>query len=108
MINVDAIKYLDSDRVEQTWDANKYKVSSTNEITNISPRHGEVFPTAIEESCAVSVEYTAGYATAAEVPGAMVQAMLLIIGHMYECREDSVKQLPTRAEWLLTPCKTFA
>jgi len=108
VITVSAIKYLDCDGNEQTWDTNKYKVSCSNEITNISPRHGEVFPTALEESCAVWVEYTAGYATVDQVPGAMVQAMLLLIAHMYECREDSVKQFPTRAEWLLTPCKTFA
>ena len=108
VINVVEINYLDSDDNLIVWDNTKYKIACTNEITSIHLRNGESYPTTLNEVEAVCVEYTAGYATADEVPGAMIQAMLLLIAHMYECRADSIKKMPSRAEWLLTPCKTFA
>lgn len=52
---------------------------------------------------AVTIVYTAGYESASLVPKAIKQAMLLMIGKMFSEREDSVKQLPTAAEYLLNP-----
>jgi hypothetical protein len=47
----------------------------------------------------------AGYTTASDVPARIKQAMFLIIGRMYEQREDSVKNLPTASKWLLDAIK---
>ena len=40
---------------------------------------------------------------AASVPEAIKQAVLLIIGKMYELREDSVSRLPKASEYILEP-----
>lgn len=46
----------------------------------------------------ITVTYTAGYATTAEVPEALVQAILLLVGHFYTIRAaasaDSVEEVP--------------
>lgn len=49
----------------------------------------------------ISVTYTAGNATGA-TPKDIIVAIMLICGDMYENRMDSVKQLPTAAEVLLS------
>jgi hypothetical protein len=37
------------------------------------------------------------------VPDAIKQAILLIVGRMYELREDSVSRLPKASEYILDP-----
>jgi len=52
----------------------------------------------------VSITFTAGYTNTDPVnpiPSVIIKAMLLMIGHWYENREDSVRKMPTAAEWLL-------
>lgn len=56
----------------------------------------------------VSVEVTAGFADPAEIPAAVKHAALLMIGQMYEHRENVVTgtiatQLPAAFEYLLHP-----
>jgi uncharacterized phiE125 gp8 family phage protein len=55
----------------------------------------------------VTVRYVVGYADAASVPAPLKQAMLLMIGDMYERRQDSIKQLPSASEYLMNPYRVF-
>ena len=55
---------------------------------------------------AVTIEFTAGYGNASAVPQDIKHAMLLLIGEMYENREESVtgtivSAMPTTAKSLL-------
>lgn len=101
------VKYLDSTENEQTWDPNNYKVSYRQELAYITPKNNQCFPSTLTETDAVTVRYTVGYPTAADVPGAFIQAMLLIIGKMYEYREDTMKKAPSHSEWLMSPYKVY-
>lgn len=105
--SVEAITYLDTDGSEQTWDGEDYRVIVRQDITVITPKNRTAFPTTYVEADAVTVEYKLGYPSADEVPGAFIQAMLLIIGKMYENREDSIKNMPSTSETLLSPYKIF-
>lgn len=50
----------------------------------------------------IKIIYAAGYANAAAVPNDIKVAIMLVCADMYENRMDSVKQLPTAAEVLLS------
>lgn len=102
-----SVKYLDEDGNEATWADGNYKVTVQNDITLVTPKNTQSFPTVLSEVAAITVEYRLGYPTADDVPGAIVQAMLLIIAKMYEQKEDSIKSMPNHSEWLLSPYKIF-
>ena len=91
LIAVESIKYVDTDGVEQTLDASKYKVDAVSEPGRVVPAYGESWPVARSQINAVTVEYKAGYgATRADVPQRAKQAMLLMCGDWYEHRENVV------------------
>jgi hypothetical protein len=55
---------------------------------------------------AVWIRYTVGFDNAAAIPATIRQAMLLLIGHLYENRQDvvlnaHVENLPNGAKWLM-------
>lgn len=56
----------------------------------------------------IVVEYQAGYATAADVPADIKVAMLLIIGHLYENREDKSDRFPKASDALLSSYRVFS
>jgi hypothetical protein len=57
---------------------------------------------------ALQLNFTCGYTNAAAVPSPIKQAMYLIIGHLYENRQDvvtgtQVHQIPDSSKYLLEP-----
>ena len=50
---------------------------------------------------AISLVYQVGWADASQVPEAIKHALYLIIGRLYNEREDSVFRLPTASQNLL-------
>lgn len=91
MTAVTSIKYLDSDGVQQTWDAGSYDTDFTSIPGRIALAHGESWPTIRGgEIDSVEVIFVAGYANAAAVPSHYKQAMRLIVADWYKNREDSV------------------
>lgn len=60
-----------------------------------------------EEQLYVEIDYTAGYADAASVPEDIKHAILLIVGDMYERREDYVRMLPTASRMILKKYKMY-
>lgn len=105
--SVDAVKYInDSDGVLTTLAADQYRVTGVGEPTRITPAYNVSWPTARFVTEAVRVEWTAGYATADDVPEDLKLGMLLLIGHWYENREEvteaNVKQIPVGAERLMS------
>jgi uncharacterized phiE125 gp8 family phage protein len=100
------LKYKDSDGTEQTLAANTdYVLDNISEPPRIFPAYGVSWPISRDEPNAVWFEYVAGYTTASDVPASIKQAIFLIVGKMYEQREDSVKNLPTASKWLLDTVK---
>lgn len=87
--------------VEITSD--EYRVNMTDLLTTIAMKGNASFPTETVEFAGITVEYTVGYAAIGKVPKAIKQAMLLMIGTWYDCRDDSVRNLPTASEHLLRP-----
>jgi uncharacterized phiE125 gp8 family phage protein len=95
--SVTSIEYVGGDGATVTWGAANYRVDHASEPARISPAHGASWPTPQEVTNAVTITYTAGYGTAVDVPEAIRQAMLLLIGHWYANREAVVIGTITKA-----------
>lgn len=89
---VSSIQYVDTDGDTVTLDAGEYQVDTRRKPGRVAPAWGKSWPSTRDVFNAVSVSYTAGYGTAgSDVPACVRQAMLLMIGSMYEHREEIVK-----------------
>lgn len=87
LASVTSVKHLDTDGVLQTVDPTDYLLDSHSEPARLMPAYGESWPTTRDQSNAVLIRYTAGYADAAAVPQQIKNWMLLRIGVLYENRE---------------------
>jgi uncharacterized phiE125 gp8 family phage protein len=104
VIEVSAIQYTDDARNENILPTSVYGVNIFTKPGAVFLRYGQTFPTTIPEPDAVTVTYTAGYGdSSGDVPEPIRQAILLMVGDMYQNRENMVKRLPTMAEYLLAP-----
>lgn len=84
----------------------------TSQPPRIFPPYNKVWPGTARVPEAVKVTFTAGYGAAEAVPGDIVAAVKLILGNLYEHREDVVMgaspaQIPMGAAALLSPYKVF-
>jgi uncharacterized phiE125 gp8 family phage protein len=112
---VSSITYVDSNGTTQTWSASDYQVLAPSGPYAarglVLPVYGETYPDTRPETLeAVTVAYTAGYgAGPANVPRAIRQAMLLLIGDWFRFPEQVVAggaaqlPLPVGAAALLRP-----
>lgn len=103
--SVASVKYYDENEVLQTWNSSNYIVDTYRSQARIATAQNADFPTySTDRINSVVVEYTSGFGSAASnVPDVIKAAIKLTIGHLYTYREDSVKKLPTAAEYLLNP-----
>jgi uncharacterized phiE125 gp8 family phage protein len=87
--SITSITYDDAANVEQTLASNRYRLLSDAEPARVMPIYNDEWPEAINYPGSVRITYVAGYgATAASVPQAIKQAVLLLVGDMYENRES--------------------
>lgn len=106
--SVDAVAYIDASGAEQTLPAATYTVDTAREPGRIVLAHNQSWPSVRDQINNVTITFTVGYGAAADVPQAIKQAMLLIIGHWYANREavlvgDSAESLPLAVDALLAP-----
>ena len=91
VIAVTALTYLDSLGTLQTLAPSEYIVDATSEPGKVVLGYGKSWPSTYAVPNAVKVRYTAGYgATAASVPLAIRQWMLIVIGSLYANREGAM------------------
>jgi len=108
VVSIDSIEYTDTDGASQTF--TDYTVDLNAEPATIKIDN----PPDIEEGTKVVITVTAGYrssespASADLVPQTIKQAILMLVGHFYENREDVVvgtitAKVPMAFEALLWP-----
>lgn len=101
------ISYTDDEGNPQTIDS--FDTASTAYSLTIGPDIGESWPSVTPSKDNIRVRFTAGYAAATgEVPGAIKSALLMIVGTLYDQREDHsagvvLKSVPTSSSFLLAP-----
>ena len=96
-----SIHVLNADGVYEAIPAENYTASETIKPPVVIPKLDYSWPSTVDHPEAVKVAYQAGFGAANVVPKGIKQAMLLMIGHWYENRQDSIRKMPTQAEWLL-------
>jgi uncharacterized phiE125 gp8 family phage protein len=108
---VNSVKYFDESESEQPLDAAYYDFADFTDNDTIHFLDGaDGFGISSSKAYPVTVNVSVGYEEVDEIPKPIIQAMLLMIGYWYENKEDSVRKMPTAAEWLLMPFRiiTFA
>lgn len=84
--SITAVKYLDSDGAEQTWDSANYVLdNASNHEARLYPKPGYSFPTIGDYLSSARVTMVAGW-TAANVPYTIREALLLKTASFFDVR----------------------
>ena len=95
IISVESVKYLDTDGALQTLATSVYKlVRESNTSAWLELKSGQSWPAIIPAGDAVVVSFTAGYATASDVPRVIKRWMKMVITDWFRNRE-SITDGPT-------------
>ncbi len=92
---VDSIIYTDVTGIDITVDTSEYTVDVSSDVGYIYPLINTCWPMAIGRHNAVRINYNAGYTTDLDSPNDMPlpkrfrSAMLLVLGYLYENRENA-------------------
>lgn len=115
VLGVASVEYLDSTGALQTLSPLTYTLDTTKQVAVIRLVDGQAWPDAKVVSNAVAVRYVVGYSLPgdspqdAPLPASVRVAMLLLIGHLYKNREDTIDanlaNIPMGARALLSPIK---
>lgn len=102
------ITHVDTDGVTQTVSSAVYTVDTKASRGRILPAYNQTWPSCRDVINAVTIRGVFGYgATALSVPEPIKQALLLMIGNLYENREEtttlSLTVLPRSVDHLLAP-----
>ena len=88
--SVTAVKYYDTDGALQTATLADFEVFGISTYKYIKPASGKSWPVAQTRSDAIAVEYTTGYGAATtDIPDTLRHALLMLVAHWYENRENS-------------------
>lgn len=103
LLSVGSVKYLDGNGVEQTFAGTEYTVEASQFVGRILLGYNKGWPAIQGVPGAVRIEFTAGFGPAgADVPMPIRQAMLILIGFMYEARSTDV-EMPRAIDALTAP-----
>jgi len=88
LISIDSLQYIDSTDVLTTITDAEYQIINNDKWSSkLRPVYGTVWPVAKDQPDSVYLTFTAGYPVG-EFPEAIKHAMLMIISHWNEQRED--------------------
>ena len=105
--SITSITYVDTDGDTQPWDDSEYTLDSESIVARVGPAYGEDWPSTRDQRNAVAITFVAGYgATSTEMPEDARHAILMLVGHWYENREDVTldaipRVVPKAADMLL-------
>ncbi|MNL13845.1 hypothetical protein D3C87_1347650 [compost metagenome] len=106
---ITSVKYTDGAGVEQTIPGSSYALSTYGDSRRLAPTYSIYWPSTQGVPDAVRIRYVTGYAT---LPQAARAALLLLVGHLYENRQDvsalSLHEIPVGARSLLDTIKIWS
>lgn len=101
LIEVQSVKYFDPNGDEQIVDTANYFVDNVSQPGWVVPEGNLVWPTTLAAINSVIIRFRAGYADiggsppVSTVPDDIKSALLLLLGTLYEFREDTVLDMTT-------------
>lgn len=107
--SITSISYYDADNAQQTF--SNYTLVSPDIISYLQV-NSDGWPSTCIRLDAVEVTFVTGYATSAELEDDIKHAILMIVGHLYENRQDvivgsQVNKMPNSSKYLLEPYRMF-
>ena len=88
--SVTSVKYTDENGVVATLASSTYIVDTISEPARLVLKSNQSWPTVtLQQVNGVVVRFVAGWTQASDVPRSIKRAMLLLIGHWYENREET-------------------
>lgn len=92
--SLSAVKYFDTDNVEQTATLSDFRLIGTALNSYVEPVGS--WPQTFDRPDALKLEYVAGWGdSASDVPESLRNALLMLVGHWYENREAYADRPPT-------------
>ena len=90
-----AVKYYDTSNVLQTATTADYMLVADDDWAYVEPVSGKTWPSTYNRTNAIRLEFEAGYgAAASDVPQQVRHALLLLVAHWYENREETSDKPP--------------
>lgn len=86
--SIDSIQYVGQDGAD--YSLADYALFKNTQYTDLCPSYGGLWPITRAQRGAVRIEFTAGYGTADDIPAPLIQAILLLVGHLDQSREAVV------------------
>lgn len=110
-MSVSSISYVDTAGASQVWDVANYQVDISAIPGRVRPAPNVTWPSTRQQMAAVTVRFVAGHASTAVLPDEFLQAILLLLGHWYQNREDvqmvSLFKLPRSVDALVDPFRVM-
>jgi hypothetical protein len=85
---VTAVTLYDEDDVPHIFAEENYFADTASTPGRLALRRGASWPSVLRDANGISIEFTAGYGLAADVPAALKQGMLTRMAYLYEQRGD--------------------
>jgi len=109
------VVYTNSTNDSTTWGSTKWCSDTASEPGRLVREYEESsWPTTatLHNNNPIAIEFVCGYTTASNIPQSIRQAMLLIVGHFYENREETIigqpiTRVPMAVKSLLAPYRNF-
>lgn len=110
--SVTTVNYVDTAGATQLLAGSAYQVDAQTDPGRLMPAYGAVWPSTRPDTLnAVTIRFVCGYGLAAAVPRLVKAAMLLMVGHLSEHREEvsdfQLFALPLGVERLLSPYRVL-
>ena len=99
---ISQIQYYDRGNALQTLNTGLYDLIAGEEKSSLV--FEDELPDLSDRVDAVQITFVSGYNS---IPDVLVSAVLLVLGSLYDKRDDTVKKLPTAAEYLAQPYKRY-
>ena len=109
LISVEEVKFYDAAGVAQALDGSRYRSFTLSDYGGVELVAGADWPSVqAGRADAFHIDFTAGYGVdASDVPGAILAAAKLLVGHLYRHREAStslsLEALPMGVHHLIAP-----
>jgi uncharacterized phiE125 gp8 family phage protein len=101
LISVEAVSTADGTGALVTLDPSAYVARNASRPGRIAPAPGFAFPAPLVPDGGIQIDYTAGFGDQpTDVPGPLVQAILGLVAHGFEHREDADPPLGLVEPWL--------
>jgi len=107
-----SVKYVDTSGVQHTMSNTEYVLDNYSEPAWLVPYYGTSWPATLDAYNVVEVVYSAGYASADEVPQPIKEAIMLLVGHWMNFQGNIesgsvITRVPLAVEQLVFPWKVI-